>query len=341
MINFCIKRRGLESVALALVFLITACASTKQQVSDTTSASKPDTSKKQLDRESIKKMTGCYEVTFEYAETFAGQEDYSFHDNYKTKAPAEWIFVDKETDDRIVIQHILVAGEGRLIKHWRQDWVYENRDIYSYHADGQWTYKKLPKEQVDGQWTQKVYQVDDGPRYEATATWIHEDGKHYWESTADAPLPRRERTKRDDYNVMVRQNRHAIKDYGWLHELDTKKIIRKDGKDKVLVEEKGYNTYRDIDESNCKPAQKWWNKNKEYWRLVRSVWREIYNQHEDLQFKQTVDGKRRWQRIFKLQQEYSGKNDQKIRNKVRNIIELYRGERSDKASSPDRSEDTY
>ena len=29
------------------------------------------------------------------------------------------------------------------------------------------------KKDVRGQWTQKVYQVDDSPRYEGSSTWVH------------------------------------------------------------------------------------------------------------------------------------------------------------------------
>lgn len=89
-----------------------------------------------------------------------------------------------------------------IIKHWRQDWLYENTDLYSFDKGTSWKYKKLDKKAVKGQWTQKVYQVDDSPRYEGSSTWVHVDGKDYWANVADAPLPRREQTHRNDYNVL-------------------------------------------------------------------------------------------------------------------------------------------
>ena len=97
-----------------------------------------------------------------------------------------------------------------IVKHWRQDWLFQNTDFYSYNGDNQWKYVTKSKDEVKGQWTQKVYQVDDSPRYEGSATWVHVDGKSYWENTTDAPLPRREYTKRSDYNITVRGNRHEI-----------------------------------------------------------------------------------------------------------------------------------
>ena len=65
-----------------------------------------------------------------------------------------------------------------------------------------WGYRKLSKAlAAKGTWTQKVFQVDDSPRYEGYATWVHVDGRHYWDSQTDGPLPRREYSKRSDYNV--------------------------------------------------------------------------------------------------------------------------------------------
>jgi len=88
-----------------------------------------------------------------------------------------------------------------IIKHWRQDWIYENTEFYIYDHDNKWSFLKLPNDNVKGQWTQKVFQVDDSPRYEGSGSWVYVDGKKYWESTTDAPLPRREYTTRSDYNL--------------------------------------------------------------------------------------------------------------------------------------------
>lgn len=280
-------------------------------------------SKKHQDKESIKSMCGCYAITFEYAETFRNDTAYQFHDRYVTGASAEWVFVDEETEDKVVIQHLLVARDTIVIKHWRQDWIYENTDLYAYEKNHHWIAHDLSSAKVEGQWTQKVYQVDDGPRYGGTGTWIHEDGKHFWESKADAPLPRREYTKRSDYNIMHRRNRHQITDKGWVHEQDNKKIIRQDGQDSVLVEEKGVNTYTKIDDDNCEAAQEWWENNKGYWRLVRDVWDDIYESRDNLNFQLKVDGKKRYEKLFHLQKQYHGKRDQKMKKQIRQVITSY------------------
>jgi hypothetical protein len=118
--------------------------------------------------------------------TNAPDTAYEFHKRHKSGG-LEWVFVDEESKDKLVLQHLLVIDDSTIIKHWRQDWIYQNTDIYKYIKDLNWKFVKVPKEQVKGQWTQKVFQVDDSPRYQGAATWIHVDGKHYWESQADAP----------------------------------------------------------------------------------------------------------------------------------------------------------
>jgi len=258
-------------------------------------------SKKQ-DIASIKEMCGCYEVDFNFAETFSPVKDYEYHDNYRSGA-LEYVLPISESDEKIVLQHLLVINDTMIIKHWRQDWEYENQDFYTYFKDNTWNYKNKDAKAVKGQWTQKVFQVDDGPRYEGTGSWVHVDGKHYWEAPADAPLPRREYSKRDDYNVMTRVNRQEITDYGWVHDQDNQKVIRENGQDSILVWEKGWNTYTKVDESRCNPAIKWWNEKSVYWSDVRAVWDELYAKKEQLQIKRRVDGKILFMELFALQDE--------------------------------------
>jgi ComF family protein len=207
------------------------------------------------DQKAIKEMCGCYSVTFDYAETFSQDTNYKLHDQYHASASAEWIFVDEETDDKIVIQHLLVINDTMIIKHWRQDWLFQNQDFFWFDGDRRWKYDQLSANGVSGQWTQKVYQVDDSPRYEGSASWVHVDGKRYWENTTDAPLPRREFSKRSDYNVMQRTNKHILTDYGWLHEQDNLKIERDGSKDQVIVAEKGLNAYTKIDNAKCEAGR--------------------------------------------------------------------------------------
>ena len=283
-------------------------------------------SKKKQDREAIKNMCGCYEVTFNFAETFAPDKDYKFHDNYRSGG-LEWVQLVEDDKNKISMQHLLIVGPSAIVKHWRQDWLYENTSLYTYDKDRSWKHVELPKAQVKGQWTQKVFQVDDGLRYEGSASWVHQDGRHFWENTADSPLPRREFSKRSDYNVMIRTNRHEITDYGWVHEQDNDKIVRSAADDKLLAEEKGWNTYVKVDDSKCKAAQDWWVKNEQYWSDVREVWDEIYAAKSTLTFKGKVDDKIMFEKIFALGDEVvaaEGYNSEATQQQVAEIIARYK-----------------
>lgn len=269
--------------------------------------------KKTEDQKAIKSMCGCYDVSFNFAETF----QYSNDTNYKAspvkhEKGLEWVQLVEDSDNKIVMQHLLIVGQADnpyIVKHWRQDWVYENTDLYTYYADNAWNYSSLPKERVKGQWTQKVFQVDDSPRYEGTATWIHVDGKSYWENTTDAPLPRREYTIRKDYNVIERTNKHEIVKEGWIHDQDNKKVVRKEGeKDVVLAEEKGFDTYTKVEDSYCKAAQEWWRKNQSSWAKVRAKWNTVFNRKQDLSLQASVDGKQLFD--YLLADDFSNKEEE-------------------------------
>ena len=263
-------------------------------------------SKKQMDYSAIKSMCGCYNVEFNFAETFNYSKD-SLYEASKVKndKALEWVQVVEDSPSKISLQHILIIGDSAnhyIVKHWRQDWLYENKDFMMYNHDNNWTYIEKPPIDVAGQWTQKVFQVDDSPRYEGSATWVHVDGKSYWENETSAPLPRREYTKRSDYNVTLRRNRHEITPLGWIHDQDNDKIIRsEEGVDLILAKEKGFNLYTKIDDSKCVYGQEWWDENKDKWAVIREVWDEVYTSGEDLYLKQEVDGVRLYQELFGLE----------------------------------------
>ena len=262
--------------------------------------------KKDKDLASIKAMCGCFEVSFNFAETFSYSKDstYQASKNKYDKA-LEWVQLVDSNEDFVSMQHLLIVGDvlnPYVIKHWRQDWMYENTDSFPYAIDNTWPYKSNDASEVTGQWTQRVFQVDDSPRYEGSATWVHVDGRSFWSSTADAPLPRREITKRQDYNVTLRRNHHEILDWGWSHDQDNDKLIRKvNKKDIVLAQEKGYNTYKKVENERCIAAQVFWKDNKELWALVRKEWNTIFSIRQNIQLKNKVEGKRLYQYLFALE----------------------------------------
>ncbi|MBC7863200.1 MAG: hypothetical protein IAF38_09510 [Bacteroidia bacterium] len=278
----------------------------------------------QQDKEAIKSMAGIYKVSFDFAETFSSDTGYKYHDR-KREWGIEYVFLVEETEKKISLQHLLIVNDTMIVKHWRQDWVYENTELYGYYKDNQWIKTVLKPEQVKGQWTQKVYQVDDSPRYEASGTWLHADGKHFWEGTCDAPLPRREFTVRSDYNVMRRHSRMEINSDGWALIQDNEKILRQNGIDKTLCWEKGIEKFTK-GAYNAQPAISWWNKNTAYWADVRTVWNAVYTQKTEIKITKKVDNKILYEQLFKMGDDYSKAgtyNSDEAKASIKKTIELY------------------
>ncbi|MBP9793631.1 MAG: hypothetical protein KBC56_06495 [Flavobacterium sp.] len=276
--------------------------------------------KKADDQKAIKSMCGCYEVQFNFAETFSYSKDSLYKKSpIKHDTALEWIELLEDQPNKIVLQHLLITGktEESIVKHWRQDWLFENTDFFFFNKETTWNFKRLKDKDVKGQWTQKVYQVDDSPRYEGTATWTHQDGRHYWENTTDAPLPRREHTIRNDYNVLQRTNVHEITNYGWIHDQDNSKLVRKDNeKDVVLAQEKGHDIYTKVPDAKCKLAQDWWAKNNSVWKKVRNKWEIVFSKNKDLSLHKTVEKQPLFMALFSLKPEAT-------REEVNKIIDSY------------------
>lgn len=270
-----------QNIQILAMFLL-ACGPVVSQ-----SIMKGEDTKTDLDRRAIKSMCGCYQVGFNFAETFNYSKDSLYKPSkVKQESALEWVQLLEDSEDKIVMQHLLLVGPEQnrtIVKHWRQDWLFENQYGYTYDVDNRWNYVWYAADQVKGKWTQRVAQVDDSPRYEGTATWIHIDGKSSWESNADAPLPRREHTTRNDYNVLVRTNHVLVFNDLWIHDQDNKKIIRRNGeKDVLLAQEKGHNTYKKVKDEKCLAAQNWWAENHEHWDSVRVRWNETMAKKEDI-----------------------------------------------------------
>ena len=259
------------------------------------------------DRKVIDKFCGCFDVEFKYAETFAPSQDYKFHERDETPPVAELSLPIVQTDKKVVIQHLLLVNDSIVVKHWREDWTYENPVIWKYAGDRTWVKEILKAEEVKGKWTQTIWEVSDEPRYQGFSQFVSMDNKIIWQSTTDAPLPRREYTVRNDYNILKRTNRMNITDSGYLHEQDNSKILRKDGKDLVLVEEKGLNSYKRIDDKACSPALKYWEKNKGYWEKVRYAWEEQINKSNVIRLQQKVEGKFLHDYLMTLAKDYATK----------------------------------
>lgn len=282
---------------------------------------------KASDKAAIKAMTGCYLIRFQNAETFALTSNYEYFPRYASGG-LEWIFVDSENENEIELQHLLIIPEmpGGVLKHWRQTWHFENKSIYDFQGDNAWNYKELNAQSVVNEWTQKVYQVDDSPRYECSAPWIHTGKKTYWECEADAPLPRREFSVRSDYNILRRTNRHELTSFGHVHDQDNLKVSRAAGVDTALVMEKGYYTYKKVDDAQCAAAPAWWQTHRRFWKDAQSVWNKVFDEKKDIAFQARVDNSLLWQKLFTLDEQFSASRDydtQTVKSAVEGAIRAH------------------
>ncbi|WP_316825705.1 DUF6607 family protein [Pedobacter miscanthi] len=272
-------------------------------------AQKVDSPEEKLekDRKAIKSLAGFYEVNFNYGEVTAPDPNYKFSKPYESHGN-EWAEIIVDEPKRIVIQHMLAINDTTVIKHWRQDWTYEDTDIMLYTEGNAWKKGNLTPADVKGKWTQKVYQVDDSPRYQGYGTWSHVGGHDAWQSETDSPLPRRESTVRKDYNVLNRGSRITITKDGWMFEQDNKKIVRSANGDKLLAVEKGYEEFTKIDPKTFVNAQKWWASQKSYWADVRGVWADVIGSQNTFKVQTMANGKLLYETLFSL-------GDQSIKEK--------------------------
>jgi len=251
------------------------------------------------DRNAIKSLAGFYKVTFNYAETFSPNDDYKFHDRHRSSAKEIAILVE-DSPKKIVIQHLLVMrGDSMIIKHWREDWTYEDTKILAFDKEDTWKNVTLKPEEVKGKWTQKVFQVDDSPRYQAIGSWVHVDGRSQWLSYSDSPLPRREHTERNDYNVLNRRNFVYLTPTGWMFEQDNKKMVRTPGeKDKMIAQEKGLEEFVKTDPKSFAYSQEWWKKNESFWKDARDIWDNVFASNATVKLAPKVDNKLLYERFF-------------------------------------------
>ncbi|MFC4727678.1 DUF6607 family protein [Coralloluteibacterium thermophilus] len=244
------------------------------------------------DRAAILAMQGEYEVDFDFAETVLLAEGYERRPAMRSGGN-EVVIVVEDSPTRIVLQHILVSDGGHVTKHWRQDWEYEARARLEFSSDQTWTLRPLAPDATRGAWTQCVYEVSDAPRYCGTGRWNHRYGVATWTSDRSwRPLPRREYTKRDDYNALNVENRHTIVPGGWTHEQDNTKVVRAaDGATvRTLAREFGFNDYRRTREVDFGPTYAYWQATSAFWERVRDEWQRRAARHGGLRLAMEVDG---------------------------------------------------
>lgn len=236
------------------------------------------------DRRAILAMAGGYRTSFEFVETIGYETDYQLARPYHSWG-TEYVYVVEDRGDFISLQHIMVMvieqddgtlSEPMVMKHWRQDWHYEDQNILEYAGDKVWQNRPFKKGDIKGTWSQSVYQVDDSPRYASTGKWTHNGSYSAWTSAMTRrPLPRREHSVRSDYQIMDGINRHIILPTGWIQEEENfKKITDKNGV-RYLAKELGNNRYQRITDFDWSAGDEYWDQTRDYWAEVRRQWKVL------------------------------------------------------------------
>lgn len=253
-------------------------------------AAKPDPAAQ--DREAILKMAGDFKVRFDFRETAVFAPGYQPIPE-KLSGGHESVRVIADEPHFVSLQHMLVAEMDKeivVVKHWRQDWTYEPRDVLVYAAKDQWRVRPVSAGERKGAWSQTVWQTDDSPRYGGVGRWAHRDGVSRWTSDVSLrPLARRDAIRHPVYDHYEGVNRHAITPDGWVHEQDNSKIGMKDGRPVTFVHEDGINTYTRFNDYPVVAADEYWAATSAYWAAVRAQWDKIIAARKGVRLQEEAD----------------------------------------------------
>lgn len=272
----------------------------------------PDVSDFERDRRAILAMAGGYRTTFDFIETVGFTPDYEPARPYQSWG-TEKVYVIEDRGDFISLQHVIVMfyedenGNVRgpvVQKHWRQDWTYEDRGIHAYVGGDEWRRRTFSASEVDGTWSQAVYQVDDSPRYASIGRWEHADSYSAWTGRETwRPLPRREFSVRDDYDVLIGTNRHTITPTGWVHEQENlKAVLERPGRlasgTPYLARELGVNRYERTAGFDFSAGDEYWDATAPFWAVVREAWADVHERADRFTVADEVDGRALFEPMF-------------------------------------------
>ena len=291
---------------------------------------KTDLTKFEKDRLAILAMEGKYRVYFDFIETMG------FEENYKPKQPyqswaTELVKIVDEKKNFISLQHIIVMyfkqkdgsiSDPVVMKHWRQDWKYEDNEINTFSGNNTWVKNKVPWRLKKGTWSQSAYQVDDTPRYQSYGKWTHSENFSSWTSKETwRPLPRREFSTRDDYDVLVGINIQTITPTGWVHEQNNKKVVLNKNQ-KVLAKEVGIARYERINDFDWNAGIEYWADTNTFWKEVRDAWNKKLEDSEKFKLVKNVDGPALFSKLFMMAEKYS-KGEVEVLNDIQGIIKKH------------------
>ena len=266
------------------------------------------------DRLAILAMQGEHKINFDFMETMGFAEDYIPPKPYQSWG-TEFVIAVEDEKDFISLQHIMVmffeqddgtTSDPIVVKHWRQDWKYQDNSINEFVGENTWERKNLSYSERKGTWSQTVYQVDDSPRYEGFGEWKHFANSSSWTSNeTKRPLPRREATIRDDYDIVIGTNIHTITPNGWVHEQNNNKATLDN---KVIAKEIGLARYQRIENFDWSAGYTYWDETSDFWKKVREVWSEKIEKQKKIKVNSDVGGNILFARLFGLADDYKNGN---------------------------------
>lgn len=280
-------------------------------------------SAQERDRRAILAMAGTYRVTFDFLEVVP------YKTLEKPNAPyqswgTEKVYVDSDDGKNISLVHILEMrivqkdgsiSEPMVTKHWRQDWQYQPSHIVEYRGRDRWQRRKLAAADSKGAWLQTVYQVDESPRYASFGRWEHSGSFSSWLSAETwRPLPRREWSVRDDYQLLVGTNRHTVSPTGWVQEENNLKTVLTaeraiDSSQPYLAREYGVARYERIRDADFAQADVYYDRTKQFWDQVRDEWSQIFVKQGEVTLKGPVDKLGLFQPLFAQADEVAEKGE--------------------------------
>jgi hypothetical protein len=244
------------------------------------------------DRAAILAMCGEFRIDFDFQELVNLRPGGHLATPYQSWA-TERIFVLEDKDDRISLQHQLVMvaldEHGRptpaaVAKHWRQEWVWQGEGVLRYAgpvANGadRWHHEKLDPATHQGNWVWTVWGIEDGPRYASVGCWRHEANSSIFQGDETwRPLPRREKTTRSDYQVLLGSERIVIAPDGWVMLQENGKLKLGGpvaGSQEVLAREIGVERYQRIAGFDWHPGVATWTAEEPFWKAIRATWAEV------------------------------------------------------------------
>ncbi len=274
----------------------------------------PGLSPKERDRRAILAMAGEYRTSFDFIEVAGFDGAWQPQKPYQSWG-TEKVYVIEDRGDFISLQHLLVSRmvqeDGTVVgpmvtKHWRQDWQYEPEGQFAYRGNNTWQSIPVSPQARAGAWSQSVFQVDDSPRYSGVGHWEHFGNYSTWIGGEGwRPLPRREYSVRDDYQVLLGSNRHTITPTGWVHEQQNNKVaLDASGAPRadrpVVGREFGFNRYELIRDFDFTAGDRYLAATEAMWRAVRAEWTGLLTGTATVHLKGAPDRDKMFMPLFEM-----------------------------------------